>query len=92
MAEVKWKMDPLPGTGKFWWGEATDEPAREDAHPTKTYHHPLVFAVAGAGTFRPVIGRGASHRRKRYGRRCECPVALLHTASRVSLVFPEFIQ
>jgi len=26
----------------FWWGEATDEPAREDARPTeagKLYHH-----------------------------------------------------
>ena len=29
-------------SGTFWWGEATDEPAREDARPTgsrKTYHH-----------------------------------------------------
>ncbi len=30
------------GTGTFWWGEATDEPAREDARPTKNckrYHY-----------------------------------------------------
>ena len=34
----------MPGGGTFWWGEATDEPAREDARPTesrKTYHYPM---------------------------------------------------
>jgi len=23
------------GTGSVWWGEATDEPVREDARPTR---------------------------------------------------------
>ena len=30
------------GSGTVWWGEATDEPAREYARPTescKMYHH-----------------------------------------------------
>ena len=32
----------------FWWGEATDEPAREDARPTersKVYHYQRCVSV-----------------------------------------------
>jgi len=35
----------LVGSGSVWWGEATDEPAREDARPTgccKLSHYPFV--------------------------------------------------
>ena len=35
-------MTGVKGGGTVWWGEAADEPAREDARPTngsKLYHH-----------------------------------------------------
>jgi len=33
---VALEFKPRPdGTGSVWWGEAIDEPAREDARPTR---------------------------------------------------------
>ncbi len=48
------RTSSIKGSGTFWWGEATDEPAREDARPTescKTYHYAvkpfLILLAAG---------------------------------------------
>src|SRR6185436_17173471 len=32
---------PIPCACSLWWGEATDEPAREDARPTKRFMAPM---------------------------------------------------
>jgi len=32
---------PIPGASSLWWGEATDEPAREDARPTNRFMAPM---------------------------------------------------
>jgi hypothetical protein len=34
------------GSGTVWWGEATDEPAREDARPTNMETVPLPISTA----------------------------------------------
>src|SRR6185503_9699938 len=33
-------------TSSLWWGEATDEPAREDARPTTRFMAPIRFSLA----------------------------------------------
>ena len=36
------KVEPLSSsTCSLWWGEATDEPAREDARPTDRFMAPM---------------------------------------------------
>ena len=32
---------PIPCASSLWWGEATDEPAREDARPTNRFMAPM---------------------------------------------------
>ena len=32
---------PIPCASSLWWGEATDEPAREDARPTNRFMVPM---------------------------------------------------
>jgi hypothetical protein len=34
LAFAQW-AEAILGSDSFWWGEATDEPAREDARPTE---------------------------------------------------------
>src|SRR5713226_5652946 len=46
--EKRARMPAANGSGSVWWGEATDEPAREDARPTektKMTHYPANWKV-----------------------------------------------
>ena len=55
-----------PDTGPVWWGEANDEPAREDARttlaPPKNQTDPLPEAASRTGLRLAVLRRGAQDR------------------------------
>jgi len=62
----KWSAAVCESTSRSTWGEATDEPAREDARPTKFGCTAAGFAVRDTAAFRNLLAEKsdfALHRR-----------------------------